>query len=94
MSQTEIVDFQNVKFIRLSSQEKVCAQKCFERDYINSSNEIEINAALKHETILPLIGLSIPNQNRNDYSIITQFMPNDTLKTFIKRIGSIKLGNN
>lgn len=50
-------------------------------------NEVEIHASLKHESILPLIGFSVPRHCDENYSIITPFMENDTLEKLLKKVG-------
>ncbi|KAK8836086.1 hypothetical protein M9Y10_040043 [Tritrichomonas musculus] len=49
-------------------------------------NEIRCLNSLNHEAILKFIGFSIPTESDSNYSIICEYMKNDTLKKLIQDV--------
>lgn len=47
--------------------------------------EVKCHASLNHEAVLKLIGFNIPTEKGEDYTTITEFMPNDTLDRLLEK---------
>lgn len=73
--------------------EMYCAVKVLVASNITSKKdqekfhkEVACQANLKHMAILPLVGYTIPLMNQGDYTIITEFMPNGSLSSFLEKV--------
>ena len=53
-------------------------------------DELRCHASLKHETILPLIGFSIPTQDNDSFAVIQEYMPNGSLDGLIQKVKEIQ----
>lgn len=86
-SQSGIV-YKAIRPAQRRNPEILCAVKHFSKTaniHFTFSKETSLHGLLKHITILPFVGYTIPLMGEGDYTLITEFMPNGTLREFLNR---------
>lgn len=74
--------------LNTNNSKKECAIKYLKPSPEMFYKEVKCHASLNHEAVLKLLGCSIPTSEDKNFSIITEFMPNDTLDRLIDKVAT------